>query len=180
MIIQKRTVNRDTIKEYMDFVPWLGDEYTNCHQDWASTFRTLQAVCVQPCPADLPPADFQQGFRICTEGVPLKSSFLSPSSALPAWNAYNNHPAAVRNLDAMEAKFAKAEEKSYNIHLPRSFLYFIDGLMINLIQWAVHKGKGCICIDCTNGPDGANTNSSANTYIPGPKENDTDACPPVY
>jgi hypothetical protein len=52
--------------------------------------------------------------------------------------------------------------------------------MINPIQWAVRKGKGRICIDCTNGPDGADTNSSANTYIPGPKDKDTDACPPVY
>jgi hypothetical protein len=52
--------------------------------------------------------------------------------------------------------------------------------MINPIQWVVHKGKGHICIGCTNGPDGADTNSSSNTYIPGPKENDTNACPPVY
>jgi hypothetical protein len=46
--------------------------------------------------------------------------------------------------------------------------------MINPIQWAVHEGNGHICIICTNGPDGADTNRSANTYIPGPKDNDAD------
>jgi hypothetical protein len=158
----------------------MGGEYTNRHRDWKSTFQTLQAVCVRPPPADLPPADFQRGFRICTEGVPLKGSFLSPALALPARNAYNNHPAVVQNLNAVEAKFAKEEEKSCHVHLPRCFLYFINGLMINPIQWAIRKGKGRICIDCTKGPDGADTNSSANTYIPGPKDDDADACAPVY
>jgi hypothetical protein len=155
-------------------------EYRNRHRDWKSTFQTLQVVCVRPPPADQPPADFQRGFRICTEGVPLKGSFLSPASALPARNAYNNHPAVVQNLDAVEARFAKEEQKSFHIHLPRCFLCFINGLMINPIQWAISKGKGRICIDCTNGHDGANTNSSANTYIPGPKDEYTSACPPVY
>jgi hypothetical protein len=137
-------------------------------------------MCVRPPPVDLPPADFQWGFRICTEGVPLKGSFLSPASALLARNAYNNHPAVVQNFDMVEAKFAKEEEKSYHIHLPCCYIYFINGLIINPIQWDICKGKGRICINCTNGPDGANTNGSANTYIPGPKDKDTDACPPVY
>ena len=52
--------------------------------------------------------------------------------------------------------------------------------MINTIQWAVRKRKGRICIDCTNGPDGADMLSLANTFIPSPKTGDLDACPPVY
>jgi hypothetical protein len=114
------------------------------------------------------------------EGVPLEGSFLSPASALLARNACKNHPAVVQNLNAVKAKFAKEEEKSYHIPLPRCFIYFIKGLMVNPIQWAMPKGKGRICINCTNSPDRANTNSSANTYIPGPKDKDMDACPPVY
>jgi hypothetical protein len=83
-------------------------------------------------------------------------------------------------MDEVEAKFAKEEEKSFHIHLPRFSTYFIFGLLINPIQWAVRKGKGRICIDCTKGPDGADTSSLANSFIPGPKEGDGDACPPVY
>jgi hypothetical protein len=84
-------------------------------------------------------------------------------------------------MDKVEAKFAKKEEKSFHVHLPRFLLYFIFGLILNPIQWAVHKGKGRICIDCTNGPNGADTISSANTFsIPSPKAGDTDACPPIY
>ena len=49
--------------------------------------------------------------------------------------------------------------------------------MINPIQWAFDKGKGRICIDCTNGE---NTAGSANTYIPGPTEGKEEECPPVY
>jgi hypothetical protein len=47
-------------------------------------------------------------------------------------------------------------------------------------QWAVRKGKGQICIDYTNGPEGVDTTSSANTFIPSPSDGDTDACPLVY
>jgi hypothetical protein len=80
----------------------------------------------------------------------------------------------------VKAKFAKEKELFLQIHLPpHCFLYFINVLMINLIQWAVRKGKDRIFIDCTKGPDGADTNSSANTYIPGPKENDTGGCMPT-
>jgi hypothetical protein len=83
-------------------------------------------------------------------------------------------------MEAVEAKFAKEEEKSFRVHLPQFLLYSITGLIINPIQWAVRKGKGRICIDCTNGPDGTDTLSSANTFIPSPKAGDTDACPPVH
>jgi hypothetical protein len=165
---------------YGDFVRWLGGEYTNRHRNWETTFRTLHDVCTRPPPIDLPPADFPRGFCICTEGVPLTGHFDSPSSALDARDKYDNHPAVDGNFSDVEAKFAKEEEKSFHIHLPRFLLFFIFGLIINPIQWAVRKGKGRICIDCTNGPDGPDTTSSANTFIPGPKDNDPDACPPVH
>jgi hypothetical protein len=165
---------------YGDFVCWLGGEYTNRHQEWATTFQTLKDVCTRPPPIDLPPADFPRGFPICTEGVPLKGQFDSPSQALIGRDHYDNHLAITGNFSNVEAKFAKEEEKSFHIHLPRFLVYFLFGLIVNPIQWAVRKGKGRICIDCTKGPDGADTLSSANTFIPSPKGDDPDACPPLY
>ncbi len=165
---------------YGDFIRWMGGEYTNRDKDWSSIFQTLVTVCNRPPPTSLPPVDFPRGFRICSEGVPLKGDFDSSASALRSRDQYNNHPAVDANQADVEAKFAKEEEKSFHIHLPRFLVYFINGLMINPIQWAVRKGKGRICIDCTNGPDGADTKSSANTFIPGPKDGDNDACPPVF
>jgi hypothetical protein len=165
---------------YGDLVRWLGGEYTNRHRNWQATFQTLTDVCTRPPPIDLPQADFPRGFRICTEGVPLKGAFDSPSKALEARDDYDNHPAVVGNFDDVEAKFAKEEEKSFHIHLPRFLIYFMFGLIVNPIQWAVGKGKGRIYIDCTNRPDGADTLSLANTFIPNPKGDDPDACPPVH
>jgi hypothetical protein len=60
-------------------------------------------------------------------------------------------------------------------------MYFIPGLLLNPIWWAIWKGgKGQICINCANGPDSADIMSSANTFIPRPKAGDLDACLPVY
>ncbi len=165
---------------YGDLVRWLGGEYTNRHRDWQTTFQTLVKVCTRPPPIDLPPAGFPRGFHIWTEGVPLIGTFDSPSLALQARDQYDNHPAVAGNFSDVEAKFAKEEEKSFHIHFPRFLVYFIYGLILNPIQWALRKGKGRICIDCTNGPDGADTSSSANTFIPRPKDGHTDACPPVF
>jgi hypothetical protein len=138
------------------------------------------SACVRPPPANLPPADFARGYRICTEVVPLKGSFDSPFLALRSQDAHDNQPAVDSNLAKVEAKFAKEEKRSFHIHLPRFLVYFINGLLLNPIQWAVRKGKGWICIDCTNGPDCADTTSSANTFIPSPSNGVADACPPVY
>jgi hypothetical protein len=165
---------------YGDFLRWMGGEYTNRSRDWTRMFKKMVKACIRPPPADLPPADFQRGYRINTEGVPLLGIFDSPFSALRSRDTYNNHPAVDSNLESVEAKFAKEEEKSFHIHLPRFLVYLIFGLILNPIQWAIRKGKGRICIDCTNGPDGADTTSSANTFIPRPKAGDTDACPPVF
>jgi hypothetical protein len=71
-----------------------------------------------PSSIDLSPADFPQGFHICTEGVPLKGHFASPSIVLRVQDVYDNHPAVAANIDEVETKFAKEEEKSFHIHLP--------------------------------------------------------------
>jgi hypothetical protein len=165
---------------YGDFIRWLGGEYTNRHRDWNATFQQLTESRVRYPPKQFPPADYPRGKQMFTEGVPLKGHFVSPSAALRSRERYNNHPAVQTNFAAVEQKFAKEEEKSFHIHLPRFLMYFIAGLMINPLQWAWQKGKGRICVDCTNGPDGPDTPGSANTHIPKPSEDNPDECPPVF
>ena len=59
----------------------------------------------------------------------------------------------------------KEEWKCYHLHYHRWLYVFLYGVMINPIQWVFDKGKGRICIDCTNGPD---EQGSVNSYIPKP------------
>jgi hypothetical protein len=128
----------------------------------------------------LTPAEFEQAYQICAKGVPLKGSFYSPFSALQSPDAYDNHLAVNSNLASIKAESAKEEEKLFHIHLPRFLVYFNSGLLLNLIQWAVWKGKGCICIYRANGPDGADIRSSTNTFIQSPLAGDSDTYPQVY
>ena len=121
---------------YGDFLRWLGGEYTNRGRDWDDTFDKLTDSRKRHPPKGFPPADFPRGKRGCTEGVPLKGHFESPVDDIEARDRYDNHPAVNKNKEAVEKKFAKEEEKSFHIHLPRFLCYFIVGLMINPIQWA--------------------------------------------
>jgi hypothetical protein len=90
---------------------------------------------------------------------------------------YNNHPAVNYNASEVEAKFAAEEAKSFHIIFPKFLTFFIIGLFLNPLQWAIRKGKGRICVDCTNGP---NPIGSPNTYINPPSPKNADECPPVY
>jgi hypothetical protein len=117
---------------------------------------------------------------VCTQGVPLQASYTAPSAALILRDSYNNHPAVQNNLPAVAAKFAKEEERSFHIHFPRAMLYFIFGLFLNPLQWVMRKGKGRICVDYTNRPNGPDTLSSINTWIPKPHPSVADECPPVF
>jgi hypothetical protein len=44
----------------------------------------------------------------------------------------------------------------------------------------VRKGKGCICVDCTNRPSGPDTLSSINTWIPKPHPSVANEGPPIF
>ncbi|CAJ1965622.1 unnamed protein product [Cylindrotheca closterium] len=95
-------------------------------------------------------------------------------------NKYNNHPAVGANLAAVEKKFAKEKWNSYHIHYLQFVYEFLPGLVINPIQWVFDKGKGRICIDCSNGP---NLLGSVNLYIPSLKDaipGEEDECPALY
>jgi hypothetical protein len=165
---------------YGDFLRWLGGEYTNRHRDWDATFDTIEQRRERPPPSDLPPVDLPRGKAIFTEGVPLKGHFICPQGEIARRNKYNNHPAIAENFDAVEEKFAKEEEKSFHVHMPRFIAYFILGLLLNPLQWEWDKGKGRICVDGTGGPDGPDTPGSCNTHIPKPSPDNRDECPPVY
>jgi hypothetical protein len=165
---------------YGDFLRWLGGEYTNRHRDWDDTFDTIQDLRTRDPPADYPPSDLDRGKRIFTQGVPLQGHFESPVAEIPVRDAYDNHPAIKLNHAAVEAKFAKEEQKSFHIHLPRFLVYYILGILLNPLQWEFDKGKGRICVDCTNGANGPDNLGSANTHIPKPSPNNPEECPPVF
>ena len=160
-----------------DLVRWLAGEYTNRHRDWTETFRRLQSPPRLGHPRRLPPPDFPQAQCKATEGVPLTGIFMSHPPELQACVAYNNYSKINDNRDAVEAKFAAEEEKSFHILLPKFFVFFILSLFLNPLQWATRKGKGCICVDCTNGPSAI---GSPNHSIPKPSPANADACPPVH
>ena len=162
---------------YGDFIRWLSGEYTNRNRNWESTFKKFQSRLTRAPPIDQPPADFGRAFRIFTEGVPLQGNFDSTFEELRARNRYDNHPAVSQNQAEVEAKFAKEEAQSFHIAFPRVLLYFITGLFISPLQWAIRKDKGRICVDCTNGPQPC---GSPNQFITKPKDNEPDICPPVY
>jgi hypothetical protein len=132
----------------------------------------------KPCPTpNYPIPDHPRAFRICTEGVPLEGHFTTPALEIPARETYDNHPAVNDNHASVEAKFVKDEAKSFHIHLPRFFIYFLPGLILAPFQWSIRKGKGRICVDCTNGPG---LEGSANTSIPKPSADNADECPTVF
>jgi hypothetical protein len=67
-----------------------------------------------------------------------------------------------------------------NLRKKNKNLSFITGLLLNPLQWEWDKGKGRICVDCTNGASGPDNPGSANTHIPKPSPANPDKCPPVY
>jgi hypothetical protein len=132
----------------------------------------------RPLSLDYPVLDCHGAFRICTKGIPLQGDFITPLSQIPCRDAYDNHQAVAKNSTNIEAKFVKEEEKSFHIHLPCFMTCFIPGLVLApLQQWVIRKGKGCICVDCTNGPTIAGL---AYTSIPKPNVPNADECPSVF
>ena len=116
---------------YSGFIRWLSGEYTNHHRNWDNTHATLQQACVCPPAPSLPPVSFSRCKRASTQGVPLQGTYFSPKSEMRTRNQYNNHPAVTQNVPAVIRKFAAEEEKIFHLHLPCSFIFFIEGLMLN-------------------------------------------------
>jgi hypothetical protein len=127
-------------------------------------------------PRGLPPTDYPRAQKITTQGVPLVGSFESHPLEVQACVDYDNHPAVNTNSLAVEAKSTAEEQKSFHIIFPKFFVYFLLGLFLNPLQWAMPKGKGRICVDCTNGTDPI---GSPNNFIPKLSASNADECPPV-
>eukprot|EP00980_Cylindrotheca_fusiformis_P014329 scaffold3825_cov131-Cylindrotheca_fusiformis.AAC.2 len=164
--------------DYGDFVRWLGGEYTNQSRDWNQEWAHILNIPCRRLPAGYPPPDYVAAFRIQTEGAPLKGQYVAPVSVLRLRDDYDNHPAVSQNTEAVRSKFAKEEWNSYHVHFLRFVYVFMYGIILNPIQWVFQKGKGRICIDCTNGPGDAA--GSANSHIPKPASDVALECPPVY
>eukprot|EP00980_Cylindrotheca_fusiformis_P017027 scaffold5212_cov116-Cylindrotheca_fusiformis.AAC.1 len=164
--------------DYGDFVRWMGGEYTNQSRDWNSEWKHILNLPCRQLPAGYPPPDYVAAFRIQTEGAPLKGQYVAPVSVLSLRDDYDNHPAVSQNTEAVRSKFAKEEWNSYHVHFLRFVYVFMYGVILNPIQWVFQKGKGRICIDCTNGP--GDTDGSANSHIPKPSPEVALECPPVY
>ena len=155
----------------------MSGEYTNRDQNWKQEWQILLDQRVRPLPPDYPTPKYELAFEAVTQGVPLAGKFNTPMTETIQQNAYNNYPAVESNQNIVETKFAKEEWRSYHIHFFRFLFHFIYGIIINPIQWAFDKGKGRICVDCTNGND---PEGSANTYIPSPSDENVRECPAVF
>jgi hypothetical protein len=163
---------------YGDFVRWLGGKYKNRNRDWTKEWNSILESPCQPLPADYPEPRYDLAFRIQTEGVPLRGNFETPTMATSCLReTYNNHPAVNQNTDQVATKFAKEEWKGYHVHFLQFLYSYLYGLILNPLQWVFDKGKGRICVDCTNGPD---PKGAPNTYIPKPSLDNEEECPPVF
>jgi hypothetical protein len=102
----------------------------------------MAASAARPLTPDYPVPDHPRAFCICTKGVPLEGHFTTPASEIPARDTYHNHPTINANHANLKAKFVKEEAKSFHIHLPRFLIYFLPGLILAPLQWAISKRKG--------------------------------------
>jgi hypothetical protein len=162
---------------YGDMVRWLGGEYTNRHRHWSRVFRDILRRPSISAPASFPPPNYHGAYLVFTEGAPLCGRYVGDKTKLADRERYKNHPAIGKDLVQVEAKFAVEEAKSFHLILPQFLTSFLPGLFISPLQWEVWKGKGCICVDCTNSPTPV---GAPNLSIPKPSADNADKCLPVY
>jgi hypothetical protein len=79
----------------------------------------------------------------------------------------DNHKGMYDHIDIMTEKFANEEEKLYHLCLPRSFLYFIPGIVITLMSLILQKEKLRIIVDPTKAIFEGDT-GNANAQMPKP------------
>ena len=107
-----------------------------------------------------------------TLGVPLAGHFQCSFSSVAKRNIYNNH-ATIKTPEvesAIQQKFVKEEELSYNIVFQRWLWRFIQGLFLNPLTFVMPKYEGDmgrICVDGTNVID-SHDDGAPNQQIPKP------------
>jgi hypothetical protein len=124
---------------YGDLVHWLEGEYTNIKVDYNTMFDNLDDLHIVHMPPGYPKVNIGQTQETLKEGAPTKRTFTSNFDHARQLAQYDNHKGMHDHIDVMTENFAKEEENSYHLCFPRSFLYFIPGILIALLSLACKK-----------------------------------------
>lgn len=166
--------------EHGDVVRYMQGEYTNSHRNFQEVYDAIECVKTKATPTDYPRIQFDQAFRIHTEGAPLAGTFCCNARDVRARIQYDNHEAIQPHREAIRAKFVEEEGQSYHIMLPRFLAIFFYGLFISPITWAIRKGKGRLCVDSSSRLHALDS-GAPNVPIPKPGvEGREDECPAIY
>ena len=126
---------------YADLIRWLAGEYTNRQRDWNKVFEVVSPVTnIPPLPTQ-PPIQYARAYHLCTQGAPIAGEFQCTLDDVKERVKYDNHPGIYDNAPAIRAKFAKEEHKSFHIFFMKWCLWFIFGIHICPLRWALQKGK---------------------------------------
>ena len=112
------------------------------------SFRDIDASLkvlstIKPAP-DEPPHDYTLLHSLFHEQVPFHASFRCRREDVLGRNLYNNHRASDPHLADILKKTAVDVQKSYAIALPRWILYFLPGLFLAALGYAIRELKGKI------------------------------------
>mgnify|MGYP002812740232 CR=1 FL=1 len=157
-----------------DVIRYLGGEYTNKHRDFQEVYDTMECIKAEDPPAGYPRIEFDQAFRIHTEGAPLAGQFSCAAADVRERIKYNNHEAVHPHQAAIREKFVEEEGQSFHIMLPRFLAMFLFGLFVSPITWAMCHGKGRLCVDSSSrlhvGDSGAPNDSIPKPGLEGNKD----------
>jgi hypothetical protein len=104
-------------------------------------FNNLDNLRTTDMPPGYPKVDLDQTRETLKDGAPSKGTFTSNFGHAHQRAQYNNHKGMHDHIDIMTDKFTKEEDTSYHLCHPRSFLYFIPGIMITLLSLIMQKKK---------------------------------------
>jgi hypothetical protein len=141
-------------------------------------FDNLDNLRITNMPPGYPEVDLDQTRETLKEGAPMKGTFTSNFGHARQHTQYDNHKGMHDHIDIMTDKFTKEEEKSYHLCFPRSFLYFIPGIMVALLSLIMQKQKFRIIVTPTNAIFEGDT-ENANAQMPKPRV-DHQRNPAVY
>jgi hypothetical protein len=165
---------------YGDVIRFMGGEFTHEHRDFKEAFAIIERVRNMQPPPGYPVVDIDRAHRLFTHGSPLAGHFSCSFDNVCRRERYDNHAPLAQVQEDVRAKFAKEEERSYHVALPRWMCFFIYGLFLSPITWVIRKGKGRICIDNSSKVHAAD-DGAPNDYIPAPgTPGREDECPAVY
>lgn len=167
---------------YSDFIRWLGGEYTNDYRDWTSVCQLAESIQHIPIPPDQPPIDFERAMHVSVNGAPIAGHFECKFEDVAERQQYDNHSSLANQMEAVRAKFAKEEKRSYQIAFPRFIWVFIFGLFIAPLTFVLRRPgeEGRICPDPSNTIRPGDT-GAANSNIPDAgTEGEEDRNPAVY